>query len=143
MKALCFAAPLTSTFKLHFQPWQRFSEHSLDVGRHFHQQPKLPSMPCGGAGFVHKVNCEVAPFDTRNLALLLLYCQNKGLFSAAYFSTLMFSQESPILSDVRLSLEVYGRNLSFQTLLRTVSPFFTSGGTCMNGTLPSFHVTAT
>lgn len=72
MRALCFAAPLISTFKLHFQPLQRFSEPLSGRWQALSPAAKLPSMPCGGAGFVHKVNCEVAQLDMRHRRWLAL-----------------------------------------------------------------------
>lgn len=40
-----------------------FSEHSLDVGRHFHPQPNFPACLVAGLALFSKVNCEVALLD--------------------------------------------------------------------------------
>lgn len=40
-----------------------FSEHSLDVGRHFHPQPNFPACLVVWLALFSKVNCEVAQLD--------------------------------------------------------------------------------
>lgn len=122
MKALCFAAPLTSTFKLHFQPWQRFSEHSLDVGRHFHQQPNFPACLVAGLALFTKLTVKLLR-STRG-TLLCSYCTVR---TTVFFPCSVF-QHANILSrvfDVRhchlLSLEIYGRTITFQTVFLAVS----------------------
>lgn len=42
-----------------------FSEHSLDVGRHFHPQPNFQACLVAGLALFSKVNCEVALLDTQ------------------------------------------------------------------------------
>lgn len=87
---LCIVASLTSTFKLHFQPLQRFSEPLSGHWQVLSPGAKLPSMPCSRAGFVPKVNCEAALLNMWHDPVLfllkrvyircILYCQKNEVF---------------------------------------------------------------